>query len=147
MQPRERCDVCSLQLRSSARFHKPVQVDVCLCVHPQHRYSTGSHTHTGKGKAGGWDVGTTCDFMVGCVCVWGISGCRWSRQCSRAAAMAQVKVAGDAARSHQDCAEVYSDMATVSSRAGESENTLWKKYIIISPLCHPLQQRQQRDMQ
>lgn len=35
--------------------------------------------------------------------------------------MAQVKVAGDAVRSHQDCAEVYSDMATVSSSAGESE--------------------------
>ncbi|KAK9541943.1 hypothetical protein VZT92_001954 [Zoarces viviparus] len=31
--------------------------------------------------------------------------------------MAQVKVAGDAVRSHQDCAEVYSDMATVSSSA------------------------------
>ncbi|KAM7385109.1 hypothetical protein PAMP_001206 [Pampus punctatissimus] len=31
--------------------------------------------------------------------------------------MAQVKVAGDTVRSHQDCADVYSDMATVSSSA------------------------------
>ncbi|CAK6962357.1 PROP paired-like homeobox 1 [Scomber scombrus] len=31
--------------------------------------------------------------------------------------MAQVKTAGDTVRSHQDCADVYSDMATVSSSA------------------------------
>ena len=44
---------------------------------------------------------------------------------SRGEVMAQVKVAGDAAaRSHQDCAEVYSDMATVSSSAGESKDII-----------------------
>ncbi|KAF0027171.1 hypothetical protein F2P81_019912 [Scophthalmus maximus] len=43
---------------------------------------------------------------------------------SRAAVMAQVKVAGDAAaRSQQDCAEVYSDMATVSSSADIGESS------------------------
>uniref|UniRef100_A0A3Q3LQ36 Homeobox protein prophet of Pit-1 n=2 Tax=Mastacembelus armatus TaxID=205130 RepID=A0A3Q3LQ36_9TELE len=36
--------------------------------------------------------------------------------------MAQVKVAGDTVRSHQDCAEVYSDMATVSSTADIGES-------------------------
>ncbi|XP_059215915.1 PROP paired-like homeobox 1 [Centropristis striata] len=36
--------------------------------------------------------------------------------------MAQVKVSGDAMRSHQDCAEVYSDMATVSSSADIGES-------------------------
>lgn len=39
---------------------------------------------------------------------------------SRASVMAQVKTTADAVRSHQDCADVYSDMATVSSSAGES---------------------------
>lgn len=39
---------------------------------------------------------------------------------SRAAAMAQVKAAGDPVRTPQDCVEVYSDMATVTSSAGES---------------------------
>ncbi|KAK2922230.1 hypothetical protein Q8A73_001715 [Channa argus] len=36
--------------------------------------------------------------------------------------MAQVKVAGDTERSHQDCAELYSDMATVSSSADVGES-------------------------
>ncbi|XP_028279345.1 PROP paired-like homeobox 1 [Parambassis ranga] len=36
--------------------------------------------------------------------------------------MAQVKVAGDTARSLQDCTEVYSDMATVSSTADIGES-------------------------
>ncbi|XP_047459198.1 PROP paired-like homeobox 1 [Mugil cephalus] len=36
--------------------------------------------------------------------------------------MAQVKVAGDRAGNHQDCTEVYSDMATVSSSADIGES-------------------------
>lgn len=39
---------------------------------------------------------------------------------SRPAAMAQLKAAGDPGRSPQDGAEVFSDMATVTSSAGES---------------------------
>lgn len=39
---------------------------------------------------------------------------------SRAAAMAQPKAAGDPGRSPQDGAELFSDMATVTSSAGES---------------------------
>lgn len=39
------------------------------------------------------------------------------------AGMAQVKAAGDAATGLQDYSEVYSDMATVSSSAGESTST------------------------
>lgn len=39
------------------------------------------------------------------------------------AEMAQVKAAGDAATNLQDYTEVYADMATVSSSAGESTNT------------------------
>ncbi|TDH00863.1 hypothetical protein EPR50_G00174110 [Perca flavescens] len=45
---------------------------------------------------------------------------------SRAAAMAQVKEAGDV-RSHQECAEVYSDMATVSSSAADIGETVRKR--------------------
>ncbi|KAM4607339.1 PROP paired-like homeobox 1 [Polymixia lowei] len=36
--------------------------------------------------------------------------------------MAQVKVAGDAGKSHQECVEIYSDMATVSSTADIGES-------------------------
>lgn len=54
--------------------------------------------------------GVTPDSMFSCVSVSG----------RRRAEMAQVKVAGDAGRSQQDYTEVYSDMATVSSSAGES---------------------------
>ncbi|XP_037127012.1 PROP paired-like homeobox 1 [Syngnathus acus] len=40
--------------------------------------------------------------------------------------MAQVKVTGDATRSHQDCSDVYSSMATVSSTAAEIGDSLSK---------------------
>ncbi|XP_055358340.1 PROP paired-like homeobox 1 [Betta splendens] len=40
----------------------------------------------------------------------------------RAAAMAQVKVTGDATRGQQDCGDIYSDMATVSSSADVGES-------------------------
>ncbi|KAM9847965.1 PROP paired-like homeobox 1 [Aulostomus maculatus] len=43
--------------------------------------------------------------------------------------MAGVKVAGDAVRSHQDCTEVYSDMATVSSSADVGDS------VRKGPLC------------
>ncbi|KAM3606744.1 uncharacterized protein V6R79_022500 [Siganus canaliculatus] len=48
--------------------------------------------------------------------------------------MAQVKAAGDTARSHQDCAEVYSDMATVSSTAdiGERKGSLRETTVTVS---------------
>lgn len=60
-----------------------------------------------------------CDFMVSCVSV-GVQMVQIILSVSRAAGMAQVKVTADTVRSHQDCAEVYSEMATVSSSAGES---------------------------
>jgi len=58
-------------------------------------------------------MGGTCDFMLSCVSVWGC----------RAEEMAQVKVPGDTVRTHQDYTDVYSDMATVTSSAGESKTT------------------------
>lgn len=62
---------------------------------------------------------------------------------SRAAAMAQVKAAGDPVRSPQDRAEVYSDMATVTSSAGES-TTKSPQSVCVE---FPLQPQKQRDMQ
>lgn len=62
------------------------------------------------------------DFMVSCVCV-DDQTVQIVPLVRRAAVMAQVKVAGDTVRSQQDCADVYSDMATVSSSAGESNRT------------------------
>lgn len=41
---------------------------------------------------------------------------------SRAAAMAQLKTAGDLARDTRVCGDLFSDMATVTSSAGESKN-------------------------
>lgn len=67
-------------------------------------------------------MGLAGDFMVSCVCVWDQT-VQIVTLVRRTAAMAQVKVAGDAARSQQDCADVYSDMATVSSSAGQSKKT------------------------
>lgn len=40
----------------------------------------------------------------------------------RAAAMAQLKAAGDPARDAHVCGDLYSDTATVTSSAGESKN-------------------------
>ncbi|MEQ2217626.1 hypothetical protein XENOCAPTIV_017060 [Xenoophorus captivus] len=51
------------------------------------------------------------DFMFDCASVLGC----------KATEMAQVKAAGGTPRSHQDFAELYSDMATVSSSAGWSK--------------------------
>lgn len=65
-------------------------------------------------------MGLAGDFMVSCACVWDQT-VQIVPLVRRAAAMAQVKVAEDAARSQHDCADVYSDMATVSSSAGESK--------------------------
>lgn len=61
-------------------------------------------------------------FLVSRVCV-GAQTVQTVPFVRRDTVMAQVKVAGDAARSQQDCADVYSDMATVSSSAGESKRT------------------------
>lgn len=91
--------------------------------------------HTGTGKPGGRGHGHGMG-LYGQLCLCGGSD---------DTGMAQVKVAGEAVRSQQDCAEVYSDMATVSSSAGESKKTptLCKNchysslFIIISPSCHP----------
>lgn len=50
--------------------------------------------------------------------------------------MAQVKVAGDTVRSHQDCADIYSDMATVSSSAGESAKASLYEKLYSYIYCH-----------
>ncbi|KAK5605196.1 hypothetical protein CRENBAI_021364 [Crenichthys baileyi] len=54
-------------------------------------------------------MGGTEDFMFDCVSVLGC----------KATEMAQVKAAGGTPRRHQDFAELYSDMATVSSSAAD----------------------------
>ncbi|MED6267479.1 hypothetical protein CHARACLAT_012715 [Characodon lateralis] len=56
-------------------------------------------------------MGGTEDFMFDCASVLGC----------KATEMAQVKAAGGTPRSHQDFAELYSDMATVSSSADIGE--------------------------
>ena len=56
--------------------------------------------------------------------VWGDQMVHIVSSVSTAAVMAQVKSAGDTVRSHQDCADLYSDMATVSSSAGKFESSL-----------------------
>lgn len=66
-------------------------------------------------------MGSAGDFKVSCVCAWDQT-VQMVSLVRRAAAMAQVKVAEDT-RSQQDCADVYADMATVSSSAGESTKT------------------------
>lgn len=78
--------------------------------------------HTGTGKPGGREHWHGMG-LYGQLCLCGGSD---------DTGMAQVKVAGEAVRSQQDCAEVYSDMATVSSSAGESKKTpLYVKTVII----------------
>ncbi|TNN66479.1 Homeobox protein prophet of Pit-1 [Liparis tanakae] len=73
-----------------------------------------------QNSRGAFDFSTYCLF-----CVWRDITASKHKDCptrtlwctSRAAVTALVKVAGDGVRGHQDCAEVFSDMATVSSSA------------------------------
>lgn len=69
---------------------------------------------TGKARRGGWDVGV----------LEGSKAAAEGSMASRAAAMAQLKAAGDPARDSRVCGDLYSDMATVTSSAGESKNTV-----------------------
>lgn len=69
---------------------------------------------TGKAQRGGWDVGV----------LEGSKAAAEGSIASRAAAMAQLKAVGDPARDTRVCGDLYSDMATVTSSAGESKNTM-----------------------
>lgn len=68
--------------------------------------------HTGKGEAG-------CGLTAG-----GVQTEHAVLSASRAAAMAQLKATGGSLRSSHDCAELFSDVATVTSSAGESRRKL-----------------------
>lgn len=69
---------------------------------------------TGRGEPGGWAVG-----------VLGASKAAADQPSQgRAAAMATLKAAGDPAGDAHVCADLYSDMATVTSSAGESKSQI-----------------------